>query len=36
MCGHCKKQAAERMAEFLTDIAIKRDHAEEIMDEYLK
>ena len=36
MCGHCKKQAAERMASFLTDIATKRDQAEEVMNEYLK
>jgi len=36
MCGHCKKQAADQMADFLTNIATKRDQAEDVMDEYLK
>lgn len=35
MCGHCKKQAAERMGLILEDIAEKREHAEEIIEEYL-
>jgi len=35
MCGHCKKQAAELMGNLLQDIANKRDHAEEVMDQYL-
>ncbi|HMA82758.1 MAG TPA: tryptophan--tRNA ligase [Candidatus Thermoplasmatota archaeon] len=35
MCGHCKKQAAERMGSILEDIAKKREHAEEIIEEYL-
>jgi tryptophanyl-tRNA synthetase len=35
MCGHCKKQASDLMAGLLTDIAQKRYHAEEVMDQYL-
>ena len=35
MCGHCKKEAAELMGTMLQDIAEKRDHAEDLMDQYL-
>jgi len=36
MCGHCKKQAAERMSEILEDIAKKRDAADNKIDQYVK
>jgi len=35
MCGHCKKEAAERMGLFLEDIAKKRKDAEGIIEQYL-
>ena len=35
MCGHCKKNAAEKMKSFLTDLAEKRSQAEDHISEYL-
>lgn len=36
LCGHCKKQAADRMGDILKDIAEKREVADEKIESYLK
>jgi tryptophanyl-tRNA synthetase len=35
-CGSCKKLAAELVTEFLKDIALKREAAKEVVDQYLR
>lgn len=34
LCGHCKKELADRVEAFLTDFQLKREKAREVLDEY--
>jgi tryptophanyl-tRNA synthetase len=36
LCGECKKQAAEGIGQFLKGLALKREEAKGVIDQYLK